>query len=57
MGSKAIGEPPFILALSVWLAIKDSVSAVAKHRSEPEFSLPASKEVVLQSINKLKLLL
>ncbi len=57
MGSKAIGEPPFILALSVWLAIKDSISAVKNHRYEPEFSLPASKEVVLQSINKLKLLL
>lgn len=57
LGSKAIGEPPFVLALSVWLAIKDSVSAVGKHRYEPEFSLPASKEVVLQSINNLKLLL
>lgn len=57
LGSKAIGEPPFVLALSVWLAIKDSISAVGEHRFEPEFALPASKEVVLQSITELKLLL
>jgi len=42
-GSKAVGEPPFMLALSVWLAIKDAVSAAAEHRFEPEFSLPATR--------------
>ncbi|HGY55263.1 MAG TPA: xanthine dehydrogenase molybdopterin binding subunit, partial [Caldithrix abyssi] len=52
--SKAVGEPPFMLALSVWLAIKDAVSAVANHRTEPEFSLPATNEVILLAIEKLK---
>jgi xanthine dehydrogenase molybdopterin binding subunit len=52
--SKAVAEPPFMLALSAWLAIKDAVSAVAGHRFEPEFSLPATREVILLAIEKLK---
>jgi xanthine dehydrogenase molybdopterin-binding subunit B len=52
--SKAVGEPPFILALSVWLAIKDAISAVGNHEIEPEFSLPATNEVILLSVEKLK---
>jgi len=48
-GSKAVGEPPFMLALSVWLAIKDAISAVGDHEKEPDFSLPATYEVILQS--------
>lgn len=50
--SKAVGEPPFMLALSVWLAIKDAVAAVKNHEIEPTFSLPATAEVVLLSIEK-----
>lgn len=52
--SKAIGEPPFMLSLSVWLAIKDAVSAVGNHEIEPEFSLPATNEVILLSIENMK---
>ncbi len=52
--SKAIGEPPFMLALSAWLAIKDAVAAVAGNRTEPEFSLPATNEVILCSIENLR---
>jgi xanthine dehydrogenase large subunit len=52
--SKAVAEPPFMLALSAWLAIKDAVSAVANHEIEPDFSLPATNEVILLSIDKLK---
>jgi xanthine dehydrogenase large subunit len=52
--SKAVGEPPFMLAFSVWLAIKDAISAVADHRFEPDFRLPATNEVILQSIEKLR---
>ncbi len=53
-GSKAIAEPPFMLGLSAWLAIKDAVSAVANHEIEPDFSLPATNEVILLSIEKMK---
>lgn len=52
--SKAIGEPPFMLSLSVWLAIKDALSAVAQHEAEPEYSLPATGEVILLAAEKLR---
>ncbi|MGB2867803.1 MAG: xanthine dehydrogenase molybdopterin binding subunit, partial [Bacteroidota bacterium] len=51
--SKAVAEPPLMLALSTWLALKDAVSAVANHEFEPEFSLPATSEVILLSIENL----
>ena len=52
--SKAVGEPPLMLAFSVWLAIKDAVSAVGNHEFEPAFSLPATAEVVLLSIEEIR---
>ena len=53
-GSKTVAEPPLMLGLSTWLAIKDAVSAVANHQIEPEFSLPATNEVILLSIDNLR---
>jgi len=53
--SKAVGEPPFMLAFSVWLAIKDAISAVGNHQFEPEFQIPATNELILQSIQKINL--
>ena len=53
-GSKTVAEPPLMLGLSAWLAIKDAVSAVANHKIEPEFSLPATNEVILLSIERLR---
>jgi len=52
--SKAVGEPPFMLAFSVWLAIKDAISAVGNHHFEPDFSLPATYEVILLEAEKIK---
>jgi xanthine dehydrogenase large subunit len=52
--SKAVGEPPLMLALSVWLAIKDAVSAVAGHVAEPEFELPACPEAVVLAVDSLR---
>jgi len=52
--SKAVGEPPLMLAFSVWLAIKDAVSAVGNHEFEPQFSLPATAEVVLLSVEEIR---
>jgi xanthine dehydrogenase molybdopterin binding subunit len=51
--SKAAGEPPFMLAFAVWLAIKDALSAIANNTIEPDFELPASNEVILKSAQKL----
>lgn len=53
-GSKTVAEPPLMLSLSAWLAIKDAVSAIGNHEIEPEFSLPATNEVILLSIEKLR---
>lgn len=52
--SKAVGEPPFMLAFSVWLAIKDAISSVGNHEKEPDFTLPATYEVILLSAEKLR---
>ena len=52
--SKAVAEPPLMLSFSVWLAIKDAISAVSHYELEPEFSLPATNEVILLSIEQLK---
>jgi xanthine dehydrogenase large subunit len=52
--SKAVAEPPIMLAFATWLAIKDAVSAVADHQFEPEFKIPATNEVILLSIEELK---
>jgi xanthine dehydrogenase molybdopterin-binding subunit B len=43
-----------MLAFSVWLAIKDAISAVGNHRFEPDFQIPATNEFILQSIEKIK---
>ena len=51
--SKAVGEPPLMGALSCWLAIKDAVSAAGNHQIEPDFSLPATNEVILLSLDKI----
>ncbi len=52
--SKAVGEPPFMLAFSVWLAIKDAISATGDHRSEPDVPIPATNENILLAIEKIK---
>jgi len=52
--SKTVAEPPFMYGLTTWLALKDAVSAVGQHEIEPIFSLPATNEVILLSIEELK---
>lgn len=53
-GSKAVGEPPFMHCFSVWLAIKDAISAVKNHQKEPCFRIPATNEFILESIEGIK---
>ncbi|MBM3567783.1 MAG: xanthine dehydrogenase molybdopterin binding subunit [Alphaproteobacteria bacterium] len=52
--SKAVGEPPLMLAISAWLAIKDAVAATAEHRLSPQLDAPATPERVLLAIEDLK---
>lgn len=49
-GSKAVGEPPFMLAISVWEAIRDAV-AQARGDGEPvRMDAPATAERVLGAL-------
>ncbi len=52
--SKAVGEPPFVLGLSAWFAIKYAVSAVCNYTNEPDLALPATNENILLAIDGLK---
>lgn len=49
--SKAVGEPPFMLANSVWCAIRDAVSSLSDYRYSPPLAAPATPESILQSVN------
>ena len=49
--SKAVGEPPLMLANAVWLALKDAVAASADHRVVPKLQAPATPEAVLNAID------
>lgn len=48
--SKAVGEPPFMLAFSVWLALKEAIRAAKPSANLTNFSLPASNEVILLAL-------
>lgn len=45
-GSKALGEPPLLLGLSVWAAVKNALSYVSGSRI-PKLNLPATGEEIL----------
>jgi xanthine dehydrogenase large subunit len=48
--SKAVGEPPLMLAISVWLALRDAVASVANHRLPVALDAPATPERVLAAV-------
>ncbi len=52
--SKAVGEPPLLLAFSAFLAIRDAVSAVGDHRIDPQLPAPATPEAVLRAIGAVR---
>jgi xanthine dehydrogenase large subunit len=52
--SKAVGEPPLMLAISVFHAIKDAVGSVGGHRLSPRLDSPATPEEVLMSVEDLR---
>jgi len=52
--SKAVGEPPLPLAISVLHALSDAVASVADHRICPRLDAPATPERVLMAIERLK---
>lgn len=50
-GSKAVGEPPFMLAIAVREAIRDAVAAFAPSGGEVPLPLPATCEAIFQAIH------
>ncbi|WP_405221566.1 xanthine dehydrogenase molybdopterin binding subunit [Lentisalinibacter sediminis] len=52
--SKAVGEPPLMLALSVFHAIRDAVAAAGDYRGSPRLAAPATPEAVLAAVGELR---
>jgi len=49
--SKAVGEPPLLLAVSVWAAVKQALASLAPHR-RPRLDLPATNEEILRRLTE-----
>ena len=52
--SKAVGEPPLMLPISVWCALRDAVASVADYRVSPPLDAPATPERLLFAIDALQ---
>ena len=50
-GSKAVGEPPFMLAISVWEAIRDAVAQARGDGKPVRLDAPATPERVLRALS------
>ena len=53
-GSKAVGEPPLMLAISVREAIRDAVAAFGSGKGEVALAVPATGEAIWMAIQKCK---
>ncbi len=51
-GSKAVGEPPFMLAMAVFLAIRDAVAAGRAEPGPVPLMAPATAEAVLRALGR-----
>ena len=52
--SKAVGEPPFMLGISVFEALSHAVASVDGYRTCPRLDAPATPERVLMAIERLR---
>lgn len=52
--SKAVGEPPLMLALSTYFALRDAVSASADHKTVVHMNAPATPERILMACERAK---
>jgi xanthine dehydrogenase large subunit len=52
--SKAVGEPPLMLGISTFHAIRDAIASVADYRLSPRLDAPATPEEILLSVEELK---
>jgi xanthine dehydrogenase large subunit len=52
--SKAVGEPPLMLALSAFAAITDAVAAAGEYRVFPRLDAPATAERILMAVAQVR---
>ncbi|MFK8330016.1 xanthine dehydrogenase molybdopterin binding subunit [Pseudomonas sp. BJa5] len=52
--SKAVGEPPFMLGIAPWCAIKDAVASLADYSVQPKIDAPATPERVLWGCEQMR---
>jgi xanthine dehydrogenase large subunit len=52
--SKAVGEPPLMLALSAFHAIRDAVASVADYRVAPRLDAPATNEAIFRAVREIE---
>ena len=48
--SKAVGEPPLMLAISAWCAIRDAITSIEGRTTFPKLRAPATPEAILDAI-------
>lgn len=48
--SKAVGEPPLMLPISVWCALRDAASSLADYAYSPPLAAPATPEQVYKAM-------
>jgi xanthine dehydrogenase large subunit len=52
--SKAVGEPPLMLAISVFMALSDAVASVGNYQHYPSLDAPATPERILFAIERMR---
>lgn len=52
--SKAVGEPPFLLGISAFTAIKNALRYRAKEGDQVQLTAPATNEIILNELTRLK---
>ncbi len=48
--SKAVGEPPLMLGIAVWSALRDAVASITDYRFSAPLDTPATPERVLAAV-------
>ena len=52
--SKAVGEPPLMLGISVWAALRHAIASLGGYQFSPQLSVPATPEKVLLSCDAVR---
>ncbi|PMR77576.1 xanthine dehydrogenase molybdopterin binding subunit [Billgrantia endophytica] len=52
--SKAVGEPPFMLGMAVWSALRDALASMTDYAEAPRLDTPATPERVLLAAETLR---